>query len=198
MQLTALLSWHLHIECPLFAVFPPSPHVCLLFLTRFKWPVLVFLRLRAAGGICISSGLAPLGSMALFTALPRVFRSTREKKSDICFPCQGPDLHLERWSKEKGSCLSPVGSLPGATAEEAPGKSRACTSGSAALSSERRERIKSEELTTLIGSWRLLSFLFPYLWWGALLFAIMDNLLIVLYSAKSREDSEKAAGCWFI
>lgn len=148
--------------------------------------------------ICVSSGLAPVGSMALFTAPQRVFRSAREKQSGVCSPCQGPDLHFKRWSKERGSHLSPVGSLPGARAEETTGKSRACTAGSAVLSSERRERIKPEELTILIGSWRLLSYLFPPLWWSALLFAIMDNLLMVLRSAKGHEDSEKAAGFWFV
>ena len=105
--------------------------------------------LHAAGDICVSSGLAPLGSVALFTARPSIFRSTREKQSSVHLPGQGPDLRLERRRKERGSRLSPVGSLPGATAEEAAGKSRAHAGGNAALSSERRERIKARGVNNI-------------------------------------------------
>ena len=113
MQLTALLSRHPRIECP--------PLCCLpLLLPTFAWcfkqdssGLLVFLRLHAAGDICISSGLAPLSSVALFAARQRVFRSTREKQSGICLPCQFALTSISRGEAKKGGlvCLLLVACL---------------------------------------------------------------------------------------
>lgn len=118
------------------------------------------------------------------------------KQSNICLPCQGPDLCLKRWSHKRGSCLSPVGSLPAHGGGYRDKWGMHCCKCSALLSKEREDKARGiNNINRKLKAFVLLVYS-PLM--RFLLFAIMDNLLIVLCSAKSREHSEKAAEFWFV
>lgn len=111
---------------------------------------MVFLWLHSTGGIWVFSGLAPLSSVTLSRMLQRGFTSPREKQGGVCFA----QTSVSRGEAKKGSHVSPFCSR---TPEEATGEGGACTSGTAALSSGSRERLKPGELTTLVRNQRPLS-----------------------------------------